>query len=38
MGNVQAKIANKSSFSKMKLTGLLTKKGASFSLKICTVF
>ena len=38
MGNVQAKIANKSTFSKMKITGLVTKKRASFPLKICTVF
>ena len=33
-----AKIVKKSNFSKMKLTGLLMKKRASFPSKICSVF
>ena len=38
MGNVLAKIMKKSIFSKIKLAGLLMKKRASFSTKICPVF
>ena len=38
MGNVQAKIVKKSIFSKVKLTGLLMKKCASFPSRICLVF
>ena len=38
MGNVLAKIVQNSIFSKMKLTGLLMKKRASFPSKICPVF
>ena len=38
MDNVLAKIVKKSIFSKMKLTGLLTKKCASFPSNICPVF
>ena len=38
MGNVLAKIVKKSIFSKMKLTGSLKKKRASFPSKICPVF
>ena len=38
MGNALAKIVEKSIFSKMKLTGLLMKKRASFPSKYCPVF
>ena len=38
MGNVLAKIVKKSIFSKMKHTGLLMKKRASFPSKIFHVF
>ena len=38
MGNALAKIVEKSIFSKMKLTGLLMKKRASFPSKNCPVF
>ena len=38
MGKVLAKIAKKSVFSKMKLSGLLMKKRTSFPSKICLVF
>ena len=36
--NVLGKIVKNPVFSKMKLSGLLMKKGASFPSKICPVF
>ena len=38
MGNVHAKIVEKSIFSKMKFISLLMKKRTSFTSKICPVF
>ena len=38
MANVLAKVVKKSIFSKLKLTGLVIKKCASFPSKICPIF